>query len=647
MSSSDARREPSREKPGAARELERAPRVARIEPAARASTRPRCTSAFHAALSRRRDRSGPCETTTRRTRRRACGSTRPARRGSRRRSDVSAHGAMVIRATRLDAIARARRRRRGPTLQSAPCPICRRPPTRTNAGERSMRWFTAFLSVVARAWPASRSTRSSRTTASAPRRAAAAPTRRRRPRQVHGTGAAGPEGDRSTRPAAKLIVGPARHGLRLGARSAPASARWRVRVDGTSYPARIGIARPDVAKAKAGHPRQRQRRLRVHGRLRHVFPRTAARRPASRSRSSPSRRTAASACSARAASSIRARSRAGAPSRRATRRRSTCCPRCRASTSAARSELDTIYAPYLSPTVARGLPRAHPLPAHDQGRGRRLRLRSRLGSQAQVRRAAHRRRFAQRRARALRRRRSCRCWSRSTAASGPTRIATCPQWDVNDKLEQDVAQLPVEREERGDARRLTSRTCRDRRRRRSSRARSRSTSTRTTCATTRSATCSRRAPLLAAFARDASRTCSSASTSTPTVPQSVLRANSSGTTTTRARCASSANGSPAPGRTRDARRRGVPDLRAYRRAQPLTLAEVNALAGNAAGGRGRKSIRRARSARDGRAAVLEGPVGARVGDLPPPPRAPALRRARAVARGSGHPARAASGRRRD
>ena len=122
-------------------------------------------------------------------------------------------------------------------------------------------------------------------------------------------------------------------------------------------------------------------------------------------------------------------------------------------------------------------------------------------------------------------------------------------------------QLPVEREERGDARRLPqasagfaggSRACAlaDFQRLRAARS-----------VTTKAqpAAGGHRACGLCACASGPLRR---RSTSIPTPTSIRSSPNSSGTTTTRERCANSANGSPAADRTRDSRQLGVPDLSA-------------------------------------------------------------------------------------
>ena len=173
----------------------------------------------------------------------------------------------------------------------------------------------------------------------------------------------------------------------------------------------------------------------------------------------------------------------------------------------------------------------------------------------------------------------CRCSSRSTAASGPTRFATFPQWDVNDKLEQDARNcqwnehnevmpddfLKIAAGLAGGAR---ARALADVQR-----------------------LCDRSAPLQEAQpaagrarcsprSRARTRTCSSASTSIRTRTSIRSSRSSSGTTTTPARCASSANGSPAPGPYAGRRggRRARP-ARVSARAAARRWREVNRIAG--------------------------------------------------------------------
>ena len=271
-----------------------------------------------------------------------------------------------------------------------------------NAGS-SLRWFTAFL-VDRRGGGRHRDLRARRAQPRARRLGATG--RRHPPRRQR----AGPEGSIDA-PAARSDRGTARHRQRVGARSAGVRA-VEIRIDGTGV---SGAHRHRTARRRQGQARgaeQREQRLRVSRATssRMPAPSGADRRDAfgRRDRQRRPRARARHALLPRPGNALHA----GARSRARTRRRSICCPRFRASTSAARPSSTRCMRLIVSTLDARGLSRSHPLPAHDQGRCRRLRLRSRLGSEAQVRRAAHRRRFAQRACSPMRRPSGCRCSSR-------------------------------------------------------------------------------------------------------------------------------------------------------------------------------------------------------------------------------------------
>jgi len=135
----------------------------------------------------------------------------------------------------------------------------------------SLRWFLGFLTlvaVVAGFELASLVSHNRERTAAVP--SAAAPTAQAPATAPAGAPvAAGPAGDVDA-PAAEAVVGP--RVTISGWALDPAGIRAvEIRVDGTSYPARIGIARPDVAKAKADIPDNANGGYEFTGDFSHLF----------------------------------------------------------------------------------------------------------------------------------------------------------------------------------------------------------------------------------------------------------------------------------------------------------------------------------------------------------------------------------------
>ena len=164
--------------------------------------------------------------------------------------------------------------------------------------------------------------------------------------------------------------------------------RVEISVDGHRYPARYGLVRPDVAEVKPGYPDSQ-----------------ATPDSSSKARCRPRVRSAASSTSSRSigrapnSCSREGVDRAGGAhqwkrctrARRAEARLSTCCrPRPESRSAALPSSSPSTRRTHRHRQV-RGA-RAHPLPAHDPGRRRRLGVRPGLGRRSPLRRSKDRRR---------------------------------------------------------------------------------------------------------------------------------------------------------------------------------------------------------------------------------------------------------------
>ena len=387
-------------RPRTARELERARRLARSERRGSAASTSR-TSANQAALSSRRDRSARCETTTRRIRRRACGSTPPARRGSRDRS-CDRGGGIHASSCRMPSGAVA-------WLQCAPCNAC---PSRANAGK---------LAAMLHGFPVGRRGTRRRRDLRARRHDRDARRRRRaRRRRAKVAAAPGPDGlDRA--PAGEAIDGPRvtvsgwaldPAGMRAWRSASPGALSLRRRHRAARRRQGASPALPTTRTAASSctgdfvalpAPAGADRRALDHRRHRQGRPRDAC------SDAQPHR----AAARARWSAFTRARRDAVLSAARAFGHRSRRRDRARHDVRA-----------YLSARSRAGFRVPILYLRTTKGAARRLRVRSRLGSHAQMRRATHRRGLAQRRARACAGAQGCRCSSRSTAASGPMPIAT-------------------------------------------------------------------------------------------------------------------------------------------------------------------------------------------------------------------------------
>ena len=247
------------------------------------------------------------------------------------------------------------------------------------------------------------------------------------------------------------------------------------------------------------------------------------------------------------------------------------------------AELDTLYAPYVSPTIRVGMRvpmlylRTTSGAAHDYAFDPDWDVEHRCPQVPGERR--HRRRLAQRRVRATRSTKRLPVLVTLNGGIWARRVLRRAAVGRERQARAGSGELPVEREERGDGRRLPQEPAR---RFAGGPELARSLTFNVYARDVRrykKRNLQQAARLHRALRARAPRALRRRQPRPRHLPQPVLRRQGSGTTTTRARCASSAHWLAGTGPYAGARRRACPTCRAYRRAQPLTLADASRLAG--------------------------------------------------------------------